>query len=78
LLIKHAWYRHPTLLWFLKSSTINFILPFFNGVMLGLGEIVANELVFSYGWFGAWRHSTPLGLSTKVSPTATAEYKKTM
>ncbi|RUS19094.1 outer membrane protein TOM13-domain-containing protein [Endogone sp. FLAS-F59071] len=62
------WYRHPTLLAFLKSAAINFLLPFVNGIMLGFGEICANEIAFRMGWFGAkiipaaGRNTIPLGL----------------
>ncbi|KAI7897874.1 outer membrane protein TOM13-domain-containing protein [Cokeromyces recurvatus] len=73
---KDAWYRHPTLLWILKSTAINFILPFFNGVMLGFGEILANELMFKYGWFGYFSRPQ-LGLNG-IPPSATKEYKKTV
>jgi hypothetical protein len=72
---REPWYRHPTLTWILKSAAINFILPFFNGVMLGFGEILANEVIFTYGWFG---YSRPqLGLNT-IPASATNEYKKTI
>ncbi|RUP44253.1 outer membrane protein TOM13-domain-containing protein [Jimgerdemannia flammicorona] len=62
------WYRHPTFLAVLKSAAINFLLPFINGVMLGFGEICANEITFRMGWFGAkiipaaGRNTVPLGL----------------
>ncbi|KAL1915640.1 uncharacterized protein VTP21DRAFT_6399 [Calcarisporiella thermophila] len=61
-------YRHPSLLRVLRAVGINFFLPFLNGVMLGLGEIFANEIMFSFGWFGAriipagGRSLIPLGL----------------
>lgn len=35
------------------SSAINLVLPFINGLMLGFGEIVAHEIGFRYGWYGA-------------------------
>lgn len=72
---REPWYRHPTLTWILKAAAVNFVLPFFNGVMLGFGEILANEVIFTYGWFG---YSRPqLGLDT-IPATATSEYKKTI
>lgn len=37
----------------LASLSINLILPFINGLMLGFGEIIAHELGFHYNWFGA-------------------------
>ena len=78
LVVREPWYRNPTLIWALKSTAINFILPFFNGVMLGFGEILANELVFKYGWFG-YHSRTQLGLfGAHVPATCTSEYKKTI
>ncbi|KAI8373684.1 outer membrane protein TOM13-domain-containing protein [Blakeslea trispora] len=78
LVLREPWYRHPTLMWVLKSTAINFILPFFNGVMLGFGEILANELVFKYGWFG-YHSRAHIGLwGTHIPPTCTSEYKKTI
>lgn len=34
-------------------GAINLVLPFINGVMLGLGEIFAHEIGFRWGFFGA-------------------------
>jgi len=45
-------YRHPRFISFLQIFTMNFVFPFINGVMLGFGEICANELAFRMGWFG--------------------------
>lgn len=75
---REPWYRNPTLLWILRSTAVNLVLPFFNGVMLGFGEILANELVFKFGWFGFSRvsPSTALGLSPGIPPSGTADYKK--
>ena len=77
---REPWYKNPTLVWILKSTAVNLILPFVNGVMLGFGEILANELVFKFGWFGFSRisPSTALGLSPGVPPSATTEYRKTL
>ncbi|KAI7860507.1 outer membrane protein TOM13-domain-containing protein [Circinella umbellata] len=78
---REPWYKNQTFLWILKSTAINFVLPFFNGVMLGFGEILANELVFKYGWFGFSRVSSPataLGLGPGIPPAATQEYKNTL
>ncbi|KAI9283297.1 outer membrane protein TOM13-domain-containing protein [Sporodiniella umbellata] len=74
LIQREPWYRHPTLLWLLKSTAINLVLPLLNGVMLGFGEILANELIFKYGWFGRSFHQ--LGLNNSVPPNATFEYRK--
>ncbi|KAK7680464.1 fumarase fum1 [Cerrena zonata] len=37
----------------LKKGSINLILPFINGMMLGFGEILAHEIGFKYNWRGA-------------------------
>lgn len=37
----------------LCKAAINFVLPFFNGVMIGIGEILAHEVGFRYGFRGA-------------------------
>lgn len=77
---REPWYKNPTLVWILKSTAVNLILPFVNGVMLGFGEILANELVFKFGWFGFSRvsPSTALGLSPGIPPSGTTEYRKTL
>lgn len=74
---REPWWQHPTLIYVLKSTAINFLLPFINGVMLGFGEIAANELAFRFGWFGLTRASsaTALGLRGTVPASATATYK---
>src|SRR4051812_9732785 len=61
-------YRHPKFISFLQIFTVNFVFPFINGVMLGFGEICANELAFRMGWFGirnlpltGGRNAIPLG-----------------
>jgi hypothetical protein len=46
-------YKPPTLLSLLRTTAINLVLPFINGVMLGFGEIFAHELAFRWGWRGA-------------------------
>jgi hypothetical protein len=48
-----TFYKPPTLLSLLRTTAINLILPFINGVMLGFGEIFAHELAFRWGWRGA-------------------------
>lgn len=37
----------------LRKSSINLVLPFINGMMLGFGEILAHEIGFRYNWVGA-------------------------
>ena len=48
-----TFYKPPTILSLLRTTAINLILPFINGVMLGFGEIFAHELAFRWGWRGA-------------------------
>jgi hypothetical protein len=54
-----ALYKPPTVLSLLRTTAINLILPFINGVMLGFGEIFAHELAFRWGWKGAKVLDTP-------------------
>jgi hypothetical protein len=46
-------YQAPTFLSLLRTTAINLVLPFINGVMLGFGEIFAHELAFQWGWRSA-------------------------
>lgn len=52
-------YKPPTLWGLIRGAAINLLLPFVNGLMLGFGELVANEAAFRLGWSG-----------TKVIPEA--------
>ncbi|CAI6295477.1 unnamed protein product [Periconia digitata] len=45
-------YKPPTLYGLLRGAAINLVLPFVNGLMLGFGELVANEVAFRLGWSG--------------------------
>ena len=45
-------YSPPTVWSLLRGAAINLLLPFVNGLMLGFGELVANELAFRLGWSG--------------------------
>jgi len=36
----------------LRGAAINLLLPFVNGMMLGLGELLAHEFAFRLGWGG--------------------------
>jgi YidC/Oxa1 family membrane protein insertase len=36
----------------LRGAAINLLLPFINGLMLGFGELFANEVAFRAGWGG--------------------------
>lgn len=57
-------YKPPTLWGLLRGAVINLFLPFVNGLMLGFGELVANEAAFRLGWSGTkvWDHC---GLETE-------------
>lgn len=45
-------YKPPTLWGLIRGAAINLLLPFVNGLMLGFGELVANEVAFRLGWSG--------------------------
>jgi hypothetical protein len=45
-------YKPPTLWGLARGAAINLLLPFVNGLMLGFGELVANEVAFRLGWSG--------------------------
>lgn len=45
-------YSPPTMWGLLRGAAINLLLPFVNGLMLGFGELFANELAFRFGWAG--------------------------
>ncbi|KAH9882344.1 hypothetical protein J1614_000580 [Plenodomus biglobosus] len=45
-------YKPPTIWGLLRGAAINLLLPFVNGLMLGFGELVANEAAFRLGWSG--------------------------
>jgi hypothetical protein len=52
-------YKPPSLWGILRGAAINLILPFVNGLMLGLGELLAHEAAFRLGW-----SNTKVGLSS--------------
>ncbi|TGZ85392.1 TOM13-domain-containing protein [Ascodesmis nigricans] len=58
-------YKPPTALSLLRTTAINLILPFINGLMLGFGELFAHELAFRWGW-GTTRVCSP-SLSYQLS-----------
>jgi hypothetical protein len=45
--ILYSWF-----IWALRLGLLHLCLPFLNGVMLGFGEICANEVTIRTGWFG--------------------------
>ncbi|KAH7413834.1 outer membrane protein TOM13-domain-containing protein [Phaeosphaeria sp. MPI-PUGE-AT-0046c] len=61
-------YKPPTLWGLARGAAINLLLPFVNGLMLGFGELVANELAFRLGWSGTKIFPTHRGESRRVGP----------
>lgn len=53
-----------TLVKYITECSINLVLPFLNGLMLGFGELVAHEVCWQYKWF---YHGQ--GSAHKVFPT---------
>ena len=45
-------YSPPTIWGLLRGAAINILLPFVNGLMLGLGELLAHEAAWRLGWEG--------------------------
>ncbi len=45
-------YTPPSFWGLLRGATINLLLPFINGLMLGFGELFAHEAAFRLGWGG--------------------------
>lgn len=54
-------YKPPTLWGLIRGAAINLLLPFINGLMLGFGELVANEAAYRLGWSGT-KVGFPLGI----------------
>ncbi|KAK9240143.1 outer membrane protein TOM13-domain-containing protein [Lipomyces kononenkoae] len=50
------WRRASTYVSILRFSAINLLFPFINGMMLGFGEILANEIGIRWGFIGAELH----------------------
>ncbi|OAL04429.1 TOM13-domain-containing protein [Phaeosphaeriaceae sp. SRC1lsM3a] len=61
-------YKPPTLWGLVRGAAINLLLPFVNGLMLGFGELVANEVAFRLGWSGTKIFPTHRGESRRVGP----------
>ena len=51
LLVDNSWPMNSGIWKFIGSCSINLILPFINGLMLGFGELFAHELSWRYNWF---------------------------
>ncbi|KAJ4373547.1 hypothetical protein N0V86_007689 [Didymella sp. IMI 355093] len=58
-------YSPPTLWGLIRGAAINLLLPFVNGLMLGFGELVANEAAYRLGWSG-----------TKIFPAGRADSRR--
>ncbi|KAF2200916.1 mitochondrial import protein 1 [Delitschia confertaspora ATCC 74209] len=61
-------YSPPTFWGLLRGAAINLFLPFVNGLMLGFGELIANELAFRWGWSGTKIFPTRRNESRRVGP----------
>ncbi|KAF2279994.1 TOM13-domain-containing protein [Westerdykella ornata] len=61
-------YKPPTIWGLLRGAVINLFLPFVNGLMLGFGELVANEMAFRLGWSGTKIFPSHRGESRRVGP----------
>ncbi|KAI9760517.1 MAG: hypothetical protein M4579_001602 [Chaenotheca gracillima] len=64
-------YSPPSVWGLLRGAAINLVLPFVNGLMLGLGELFAHEAAFRLGWGGTkvfpnHRQSRALGPGIEV------------
>ena len=59
-------YSPPTLWGLLRGAAINLLLPFVNGLMLGFGELVANEAAYRLGWSGTKVRCCPAFAAVRV------------
>ncbi|KAK9469658.1 outer membrane protein TOM13-domain-containing protein [Lipomyces arxii] len=59
-------YAGGTLWRLFKFSAINLMMPFINGMMLGFGEILANEIGIRWGYFGAEVHPIRRNIERQV------------
>ncbi|KAG8628271.1 hypothetical protein KVT40_004144 [Elsinoe batatas] len=61
-------YSPPTVWSLLRGAAINLLLPFVNGLMLGFGELFANELAFRFGWGGTKIFPSHRSSTRRVGP----------
>ncbi|KAF1918827.1 outer membrane protein TOM13-domain-containing protein [Ampelomyces quisqualis] len=61
-------YKPPTLWGLVRGAAINLLLPFINGLMLGFGELVANEAAYRLGWSGTKIFPAHRGGARRVGP----------
>jgi hypothetical protein len=76
-------YSPPTFWGLVRGAAINLLLPFVNGLMLGFGELFANELAFRFGWSNtkvrlpaSIRTKTETDLGTGVSQPQTSRTRR--
>ncbi|KAF2191988.1 outer membrane protein Tom13 [Zopfia rhizophila CBS 207.26] len=61
-------YKPPTFWGLVRGAAINLLLPFVNGLMLGFGELIANEVAFRLGWSGTKIFPNHRSDSRRVGP----------
>ncbi|KAK7204300.1 outer membrane protein TOM13-domain-containing protein [Myxozyma melibiosi] len=60
----------------IKFSAIQLVFPFVNGMMIGFGEIFANELGIRWGFLGAHAHPMRINIRNRVEQRLLEEEKK--
>ncbi|KAK9386990.1 outer membrane protein TOM13-domain-containing protein [Lipomyces mesembrius] len=70
------WKRASTYLSILRFSAINLLFPFINGMMLGFGEILANEIGIRWGFIGAELHPIRTNIRKQVERKQLEEARK--
>ncbi|KAK9377779.1 outer membrane protein TOM13-domain-containing protein [Lipomyces chichibuensis] len=70
------WKRASTYLSILRFSAINLLFPFINGMMLGFGEILANEIGIRWGFIGAELHPIRINIRKQVERKQLEEMRK--
>ncbi|KAK9493528.1 outer membrane protein TOM13-domain-containing protein [Lipomyces doorenjongii] len=70
------WKRASTYMSILRFSAINLLFPFINGMMLGIGEILANEIGIRWGFIGAELHPIRTNIRKQVERKQLEEARK--
>ncbi|KAK9488647.1 outer membrane protein TOM13-domain-containing protein [Lipomyces starkeyi] len=70
------WKRASTYMSILRFSAINLLFPFINGMMLGFGEILANEIGIRWGFIGAELHPIRTNIRKQVELKQLEEARK--
>ncbi|KAK9331398.1 outer membrane protein TOM13-domain-containing protein [Lipomyces starkeyi] len=70
------WKRASTYMSILRFSAINLLFPFINGMMLGFGEILANEIGIRWGFIGAELHPIRTNIRKQVERKQLEEARK--